>query len=75
MPTNKACKFETCEKMAHAKGLCRGHYNQQNKGQELRPLQAPKKAGKYAHSMIAAGKFMLVSCATSTTHKQERGLN
>lgn len=37
-PTRK-CSFPGCEKPHYGKGLCKGHWNQQRKGQELRPLQ------------------------------------
>lgn len=33
------CSFPECGKPHYAKGLCQGHYTQQRKGQELRPLQ------------------------------------
>lgn len=36
----KICSFEGCDKAALAKGLCQGHYQQQWKGQELRPLRS-----------------------------------
>jgi hypothetical protein len=35
----KACNFAGCNKPLAHKGLCRGHYDQQKKGQELRPLR------------------------------------
>lgn len=33
------CAFEDCGKKVNKVGLCRGHYNQRSKGQDLRPLQ------------------------------------
>lgn len=36
------CSFEGCDKKSIAKGLCKGHYSQQKKGQELRPLKQVK---------------------------------
>lgn len=36
---NTACSFDGCTNKAHSKGLCHGHYDQQRKGQELRPLR------------------------------------
>ena len=33
------CTFPGCDKPTHAKDLCGGHYRQQRKGQELRPLR------------------------------------
>lgn len=33
------CAYDPCEKPRYAKLLCRGHYNQQWVGQELRPLR------------------------------------
>lgn len=39
MYVNKvACTFDGCERDPYCKGLCRSHYRQQNKGQDLRPL-------------------------------------
>lgn len=37
--SNTACSFDGCANKAHCKGLCHGHYDQQRKGQELRPLR------------------------------------
>lgn len=39
MQSTKTCSFDGCGKPALAKGLCPGHYEQQRKGQELRPLR------------------------------------
>ena len=33
------CSFEGCDKPIMGKGLCAGHYHQQRRGQELRPLR------------------------------------
>jgi hypothetical protein len=33
------CAFETCEREAVTKGLCSGHYQQQRRGAELKPLR------------------------------------
>lgn len=33
------CSFDGCGKPHYGKGLCQGHYTQQHKGQELRPLR------------------------------------
>lgn len=33
------CSFPQCVNRAHSKGLCHGHYDQQHKGQEMRPLR------------------------------------
>lgn len=33
------CSFSGCSKKAHSKGLCGSHYQQQRRGEELRPLQ------------------------------------
>jgi len=35
----KLCSFESCDKPIEAKGLCKGHYYQLRRGQELRPLR------------------------------------
>lgn len=35
----RTCSFDGCGKPHEAKGLCRGHYVQQAKGQALRPLR------------------------------------
>lgn len=35
----KECGFSECDKRATAKGLCPGHYQQQSRGTELRPLR------------------------------------
>ena len=34
------CTFEDCGRPHHQGGLCRGHYAQRERGQELRPLRA-----------------------------------
>lgn len=34
------CSFEGCDKEPYSKGLCKGHYNQQNRGVELTPLRS-----------------------------------
>lgn len=44
MTTNE-CAFAGCVKEAHAKDLCHGHYNQQYRGQALRPLRTPGQWG------------------------------
>jgi hypothetical protein len=36
---SKACSFEGCERKHHGKGLCRSHYNQKWRGEELQPLR------------------------------------
>lgn len=36
---SKTCSFEGCERKHYAKGLCTGHYLQQWRGEELRPLR------------------------------------
>lgn len=33
------CSFDGCDKPVRAKSLCQGHWEQQHKGQELRPLR------------------------------------
>lgn len=38
MPT-KTCTFDGCDKPYYGRGLCDGHYKQNRKGQELRPLR------------------------------------
>lgn len=40
MQFTKICSSEDCERPARARGLCAGHYQQQRKGQELRPLRS-----------------------------------
>lgn len=40
MQSTKICSSEDCERPARARGLCAGHYQQQRKGQELRPLRS-----------------------------------
>lgn len=35
----RTCSYDGCGKLAKSKGLCPGHYQQQRKGQELRPLK------------------------------------
>lgn len=32
------CAFETCDRDAEVKGMCRAHYNQQHRGRPLTPL-------------------------------------
>lgn len=39
---DKICSFPDCGKKYLAKGLCRGHYSQQDRGLELAPLNKPK---------------------------------
>lgn len=41
----KTCAFISCDKHVRTATLCRGHYNQRQKGQDLRPLQE-RYAGK-----------------------------
>jgi len=36
---SKTCSFEGCERKHFGKGLCNGHYLQQRRGEELRPLR------------------------------------
>lgn len=38
----KVCEFETCDREARAKNLCRGHYMQQWQGRALTPLGSTK---------------------------------
>lgn len=33
------CEFKGCMNVVHSRGLCGGHYAQQRRGEELRPLQ------------------------------------
>lgn len=35
----QTCTFDGCDKPRHGKGLCNGHWQQQRKGQALRPLR------------------------------------
>lgn len=37
----ETCEFEGCDRGHHAKGLCRAHYMQHWRGEELRPLAEP----------------------------------
>lgn len=39
MKPTKVCSFEGCDNPALAKGLCNGHYQQNRKGNALRPLR------------------------------------
>lgn len=39
MQSTKTCSFDGCDNPHKARGLCDGHYIQQHKGQELRPLR------------------------------------
>ena len=48
-----ACSFEGCDKPSRSKGLCQGHYHQDRKGQELKPLR-PQKGGRKAKPANAA---------------------
>jgi hypothetical protein len=36
------CTYPPCGRDAKARGLCMGHYRQQNRGNPLRPLLAPR---------------------------------
>lgn len=47
MQSTKVCSFPGCDKHTRAKGLCRGHYAQQRKGQELRPLRSRTLEGRF----------------------------
>lgn len=38
----KTCSFEGCDDPVRAKGLCMGHYSQQNRGEHLRPKRAAR---------------------------------
>lgn len=40
MQSTRTCSFDGCEKPHYGKGLCKGHWNQQRRGQELRPLRS-----------------------------------
>lgn len=39
MQPTRTCSFPGCDKPVRAKSLCQGHWRQQHKGQELRPLR------------------------------------
>ena len=39
------CDFEGCDKPTWSGGLCRGHYAQRSRGQELRPLAPYRRGG------------------------------
>lgn len=39
MKPTETCTFDGCNKPTWAKSLCTGHYWQQRRGQELRPLR------------------------------------
>lgn len=41
------CTFSGCEKPCKGHGLCAGHYSQQRKGQELRPLRSRTLEGRF----------------------------
>lgn len=38
MSKRNTCTFDGCDRPSRKKGLCEGHYQQQRKGKELRPL-------------------------------------
>lgn len=40
MRSGKSCTFDGCGKPHMARGLCNGHWQQQRRGQELRPLRS-----------------------------------
>ncbi len=40
--STELCTFSECDKEPFAKGLCSGHYSQQRRGLELRPLRGRK---------------------------------
>lgn len=41
---NPPCNFEGCDRIQETRGLCHSHYDQMNRGEELRPLRT---YGKY----------------------------
>lgn len=41
---NEECTFDGCDREAHSKGLCHGHYQQHLSGKELSPLRAYKRS-------------------------------
>lgn len=43
--TAKTCSFEGCGRKHYGNGLCQGHNQQRQRGQELRPLAAPRSTG------------------------------
>ena len=48
----RVCTFDGCGKKVLARGLCIGHYYQQNRGEELRPLQ------RQLHGLSEYDRFM-----------------
>ena len=49
--TSKPCTFPECDKPHYARGLCKGHYFQDRRGQRLRPLGQPCNAKPWAQAV------------------------
>ena len=50
---SKVCSFAECDRVKHCKGLCKGHYTQARRGQELTPLKVKARAGTPIAERIA----------------------
>lgn len=62
----KICSFESCERKAHARGLCTAHYQQQAKGQTLAPVLPYR--GQRVSPATGPGTCCTIDGCTKTVH-------
>src|SRR5690606_39402378 len=70
------CSFEGCDKPIMGKGLCAGHYHQQRRGQELRPLRkrtSPKETMSTCSFEGCDKPIMGKGLCAGHYHQQRRG--
>lgn len=66
----KTCSFDGCGRPHKARGLCDGHWQQQHKGQGLRPLRSQTLEGRLWVKVRKTGSCWLWTATTSSGYGQ-----
>ncbi|MGW7086485.1 endonuclease domain-containing protein [Streptomyces sp. NPDC054871] len=72
--SHRSCRFNGCERVVSAKGLCTGHYQQQASGRPLTPLRRRRDNATY-QAMIESGIVECLGCGASKPRSEYSTVN